>query len=97
MSKVNMLRGHEIEMIDGEWVYKDSGEKTAETHELRDCGHCNLPNRPDGHDACIGYIDGAVNACCGHGVEDDAYVQFSDLRGSKAITLFGSYKIAHKV
>lgn len=39
------------------------------------CGKCNLPNRPDGHDACLGVIAGAMNACCGHGDDAMAYVQ----------------------
>jgi len=25
---------------------------------------------PEGYDHCLGHIDGAVSACCGHGVED---------------------------
>lgn len=40
------------------------------------CGHCNLPNRVDGHDACLGTIPGVMNACCGHGDVRCAYVQF---------------------
>ncbi len=42
----------------------------------RPCGHCGLPNRSDGHDACLGVIPGAMNACCGHGNIKFAYIQY---------------------
>lgn len=35
-----------------------------------------MPDRADGHDACLGEIPGAVNACCGHGYIDVAYIQY---------------------
>ncbi len=40
------------------------------------CGHCGLPNRDDGYDACLGMIVGAMNACCGHGDVKCAYIQY---------------------
>ena len=63
---------HEAEP--GVWVYSDTGQRVAENPE-RPCGHCGLPNRPDGHDACLGELPGVMNACCGHGDQRDAYVQ----------------------
>jgi hypothetical protein len=42
------------------------------------CDHCSLPATKEGHDGCIGTLkDGDVmNACCGHGNDKQAYVQF---------------------
>lgn len=73
---MDTLRGHPIELRDGEWYYVDTGEPTATTWRDRPCGHCGLPNRDDGHDACLGELPGVVNACCGHGDPRDAYLQF---------------------
>ncbi len=68
-------RGHSITLLSADvWVYSDTREPVAENPN-RECGHCNLPNRPDGHDACLGVVSGAMNACCGHGNEAAAYVQ----------------------
>lgn len=75
-------RGHPIVLdASGRWVYADTGHPTAEAPQ-RPCGHCRRPNRDDGHDACIGELPPAQvkNACCGHGYEQTAYVQFWDGR-----------------
>lgn len=60
----------------GCWRYADTLEPVAENPE-RTCGHCLLNNRLDGHDACLGCLPGVANACCGHGNEQEAYVQLS--------------------
>lgn len=41
------------------------------------CGHCGLKRTPEGYDGCLGTIPGVMNACCGHGDENIAYVQFN--------------------
>lgn len=66
-------RGHPIAETDDGWVYTDTGAPVAAEPDRR-CGHCGLPNRADGHDACLGEIPGVMNACCGHG-GPGAYVQ----------------------
>jgi hypothetical protein len=71
----SQLRGHKI-YYDNEWKYCDTNKPTVDTH--RKCNKCKQDNRPDGHDACLGELDGVMNACCGHGVEREAYVQFKD-------------------
>ena len=40
------------------------------------CDHCGLKRTKEGHDGCIGTLDGVANACCGHGEINAAYVQF---------------------
>ena len=49
------------------WRYADTGEAVEEVPE-RPCPRCGKMSTPEGYDACIGYIEGATGACCGHGV-----------------------------
>ena len=37
---------------------------------LRICRRCGCKPTKEGHDACLGYVEGATSACCGHGKED---------------------------
>jgi len=67
-------RGHAIEDRGGTWVYSSDGTHVASDPD-RACGHCGLPNTPDGCDACLGTLPGVRNACCGHGNIAAAYVQ----------------------
>lgn len=73
----NQLRGHPIHTVAGVWYFTDTGEPTADNWKERPCGHCGLPDTPEGHDGCLGTLPGVMNACCGHGRIDEAYVQFS--------------------
>jgi hypothetical protein len=80
-----MYRGHEIEEIDGRWVFSDTNEPTIGSD--RPCGHCQRYPTSEGHDACLGTLPGIQNACCGHGQIADAYVQMFDgkiIRGAAA-------------
>lgn len=40
------------------------------------CNHCGLNRTKQGHDGCIGTLPNVMNACCGHGQNSVAYVQF---------------------
>lgn len=61
------------------------------------CAKCGLLPTPEGHDGCLGTLPEEVvmNACCGHGSDSMAYVQFwdgSDVRGEEAIYLISTLK-----
>lgn len=44
------------------------------------CAKCKKGPTDDGHDGCLGTLAGDImNACCGHGNDRQAYVQFSQL------------------
>ena len=89
------LRGHRIEWVDGEWVYCDTKGPTVDGWKDRPCGKCGLPFTEEGHDGCIGTLPDAINACCGHGFTDEAYVQFEDgreLRGPAAMEFMEPFK-----
>jgi hypothetical protein len=89
------LRGHEIEFINDEWIYRDTKEPTATTYGTRPCGYCGLGYTKEGHDGCLGVLQGLMNACCGHGDVKGAYVQFIDssvVEGEDAITIMDILK-----
>ncbi len=71
-------RGHEIHRDEktGEWFYSD-GKKVKDNPNIR-CGHCGRAETPEGHDGCLGTLPGIMNACCGHGDPDAAFVQYPD-------------------
>lgn len=54
------------------------------------CAKCRKPPAPEGHDGCLGTLpeDIVMNACCGHGMDSQAYIQYWDgsaIRGRDAI------------
>lgn len=86
MTITGHLRGHPISYVDDRWVYSDTSTPTVGNE--RDCGHCGEPNSKEGHDGCLGTLPGIMNACCGHGDLEEAYVQFSPgncVRGLDAV------------
>jgi hypothetical protein len=91
------LRGNEIEFVNGEWIYSDTKEPTIieGRYNERPCGFCGLSNTKEGHDGCLGTLKGIMNACCGHGQTNEAYVQFLDktcVHGEDAITILDVLK-----
>jgi hypothetical protein len=58
-------RGHLVYCIDGVTYYADG----SIDDESRPCPKCNLVSEPGGPDICLGWIEGASSACCGHGKE----------------------------
>lgn len=68
-------RGHVIQFIDNEWVYEDTGELIDKD---RPCLKCGKNPTQEGYDACLGHIEGVKAACCGHGIDDDAYQMRDD-------------------
>ena len=70
------LRGHKAYYDGQSWKYRDTGEPVNRAgQEDRPCARCGRPPTPEGYDACLGEIKGAVAACCGHGVEE-GYIKF---------------------
>jgi len=55
--------GHKIIYTD-RWLYAD----TMTSIDIpRPCVRCGRLPTKEGYDACLGFIDGAESACCGHG------------------------------
>jgi len=54
------------------------------------CVKCKKPPTAEGHDGCLGTLPGSdiMNACCGHGNDIQAYIQYWDkprIHGKQAI------------
>ena len=56
------------------WRYSDNNEIVNDT---RPCKKCGCSPTKEGYDACLGHIDGAIYACCGHGAEK-GYIMYPD-------------------
>jgi hypothetical protein len=60
-------------------------------YEKVPCKHCQEYKTFEGHDGCLGTLDGIANACCNHGGHGEgAYVQFYDgvtIHGEDAILI----------
>ena len=67
MSITSYSRGHLIEWDGLRWVYVDNKGSCMED---RPCANCGKMPTTEGYDACLGYVEGATSACCGHGKED---------------------------
>ncbi len=87
MAKISSRwRGHDIYFKDDRWFYLNTSTPVADSE--CPCGHCGAKVTENGHDGCIGKLPSVMNACCGHGVTSDAYVQFRDstrIAGSEAV------------
>lgn len=64
--KTSYSRGHEIVFIKNNWYYADD---LSIYDDSRPCKRCGCYPTKEGYDACLGHIQGAKHACCGHGVE----------------------------
>ncbi|MFD2704219.1 hypothetical protein [Salibacterium lacus] len=87
---MDYLRGHSIEYDGEKMVYSDTKEMVSGNYPTT-CGHCGLAETPEGHDGCLGTLEGIMNACCGHGGKHEgAYIQFWDrtcVRDEDALTI----------
>ena len=91
---IEFLRGHKIELLNGKYVYSDT--QTPTVGNERDCGHCGKPNTKQGYDGCLGEIPNVMNACCGHGKDSQAYIQYWDgsiITGKQAVRKFNSHQL----
>ncbi|KKN01166.1 hypothetical protein LCGC14_1130550 [marine sediment metagenome] len=86
--KEHQFRGHKIELVNNRWLFSALGKPVEDNWRKIPCGICGEKLTEEGHDKCIGILPGVMNACCGHGQVDEAYVMFSDesiLRGNNAL------------
>jgi len=84
-------RGNDIECNNNDvWIYSDTKQPVPINYKTRPCGNCGKNYTEEGHDGCLGTLPGLMNACCGHGDGEAAYVQFLDgevIRGIGALTI----------
>lgn len=65
-------RGWPVVIYAGERSWRWESDLRPMLYETPDCRHCGLSVQvgDDDYDPCLGHIDGAVGACCGHGVHE---------------------------
>ena len=97
MSIQSYWYGHPIEYSSNGWIFVNTGEpipehtpENAGSGQYGVCVHCKKPPTKEGHDACLGTLPVGIvmNACCGHGRADQAYIQYwdgGDVRGYDAL------------
>lgn len=73
MAALSYLRGHQIYYDEEDKLWKYTDDHTI-ADDTRPCVRCKKYPTKEGYDACIGYIEGASSACCGHGVKKK-YIQ----------------------
>ena len=86
---MDKFRGNEITTKDGVSHYLN-GSLTVDNWKTMPCGRCGKTFDKNGHDSCLGELIGLMNACCGHGNDEEAYIQFLDgncVRGKDAIKI----------
>ena len=71
MTARSHMRGHPVEWSDQGWcwVWSDTKEPTPMRGPERPCVLCGLTPDHGGPDPCLGFIQGASSACCGHGID----------------------------
>jgi len=89
------LSGYDIHIKDDTWVFSDTLEPTASSYKKRPCGECGLYRGDNDHDPCISDLPKVLNACCGHGDTEDAYVMMEDREcfyGEDAVKIINNLK-----
>jgi hypothetical protein len=72
------FRGHKIECENNIWIFCENGKPVKDVWKEIGCGYCGKKDTAEGHDNCLGTLPKAIvmNACCGHGQINEAYIQF---------------------
>lgn len=74
-------RGHWLlyDEITKEWYFESTGEKYSDELDMNlICPKCNMKPHSNGHDACMVNVPNVEYACCGHGIENQAYLKYND-------------------
>ena len=73
---------------------EDTRMKKQHPFDAPICDHCGIERTVDGHDGCLGTLEGNVmNACCNHGgTGEGAYIQYWDGRWIGGEEAFKEFK-----
>lgn len=64
---------------DSDDIVKADDKVDYSYRQYQKCSHCGKYPTEEGYDSCLGHIDGADAACCGHGT-DLGYIGMKDGR-----------------
>ena len=75
----SFYRGWAIEWTGDSWIYADTKQPLPGWGgEARPCKRCGAIMNDHEADKCLGNLPGVDNACCGHGVREQAYIRFTN-------------------
>jgi hypothetical protein len=75
----SFYRGWDIIWINNSWVYADTKEPIPGWGGvIRPCKKCGAIMNDHEPDKCLGNLPGVDNACCGHGIDNLAYIRFTN-------------------
>jgi len=92
MATKSKVLGYDIAYKNNQWVYADTLKPIT---IKRPCKNCGKTPTKEGHDNCLGTLIGVKNACCGHGIENEAFIQFLDgnsINGKDALVILNVLK-----
>ena len=71
-------RGHLIfwDYNTQKWYYPNGA--VSRSNDRVKCAHCGMPPTKEGYDYCLGNIEGAEFACCGHGGRQKRYIKMKN-------------------
>ena len=81
MTARSYFRGHSTIWKNNKWVYEDNGDDAGFNGIVRSCKKCGAVFQGSNvgePDPCLGNLPGVDNACCGHGVPEQAYIRFTN-------------------
>ena len=64
-----------------EWRFVDNNNIVWKEYDTRPCKKCGRVFKGSNNgdpDPCLGDLPGVDNACCGHGVKEQAYIRFTN-------------------
>ena len=88
MTERAFFRGHPVEWRYFRWVYSDDLTPLPATGgKRRPCKRCGVDWPIELEDGCLGRLPGVDNACCGHGVQGEAFIRFTNGMVIKGFTI----------
>lgn len=79
MTSIGYFRGHQLIWQNNKWIYADTLEDIpANGGEIRPCAKCGSLFSIGEVDSCMGILPDCNNACCGHGIDSQAYIRFNN-------------------
>lgn len=79
MTAKGFFRGHPIIWSNNRWVYEDDyAELPVNGGQIRPCKKCGALFPLNTSDPCLGQLPNVNIACCGHGIQSQAYIRFTN-------------------
>lgn len=78
------ILGHQVVFKSPHWYFVESGKK-VDNNDLPVCAKCKHPPTKEGYDPCLGHINNAISACCGHGVDKPIFLFSKQITANRGV------------